>query len=513
MTVNTPATATAYLPLRHRRDDELIEQSEAAAFVEELVAAGLELHSFLIAREDAIVFERHWWPARPGLLHTLHSATKSLVGTAVGLAVDEGALDLDDRVVDRLASHLSGAEPDGLERVTVRDLLTMRGGNASGISGATSRREEGSLVRLFLAEPIAHEPGSRFVYSSATSHLLSAVVQESTGRTTEQYLAEKLFAPLGIRSWRWDTDPDGVSTGGNGLRLAPEDLARFALAHANGGVWRGERILPAHWVADAGRRHVARAHAGTWDGQRLVGGAAADTEDGYGYQFWVHEGGSYSAQGVFGQTALIDPVSRVVVVTTGALTESQHDALLAALNTALLPLLREGANGRINARTEDRGAGENNRILTTSAPDEASDSGIRPAGIVDGVFVFDENPVGLESLTVRVADDGVEVAFTDARGRHSLWNPYEGWSDGVTSVYGWQLHHSYECDDEPVLTHGGWIRADTLELDWRFPEMPFRDRLRVTFDGDAATVDRWTNVNSGATRLPTLSARRSAHGG
>jgi len=476
---------------------------DAAALLSgiDTLAGRFDLHSIMVAKAGRVICEKWWWPAGPARPHGLHSATKSFVATAVGLAVAEGVLRLDTRIVDVLNHHLPAQVSERLARVTVADLLTMRGGNAAGISGATTRKSVDSLIRAFLAEPVVHEPGTVFTYSSASSHLLSAVVQQASGDKVSAYLRPRLFEPVGLGLPAWDEDREGICTGGNGLRTTTESLLRFGLLHLADGVWNGQRVLPEGWVAQASHPHVRDAHAGVWDGERLVKPTSGeDTErSGYGYQFWVDPDGSYSAQGVFGQICLVDPASDCVVVTTAGI-DSRKNGFNDAIRHDVLSVLREPGRGRPRVDQETW------QLEAARPPADRPGRHSEQQGIVDGRFVAEPNDQGVHAVTVTTSAEGVVVAVDHERGEQAIYSPWSGWAESRTSMYGEDLHHSYQFTDEPVVAHARWAGPTEIELSWWFPETAFRDTVRLAFHGNRLAVDRSTNANSGSLSLPTLVA-------
>ena len=241
-----------------------VDASGLANLVELLEQEGLTPHSLLIHQGSELAYEQHWWPHRPDVPHMLHSATKSFVGTAIGIAIDEGRLSLADPLPGLLApTHrrvIAANSP--LRGVTLEDALTMRTGHTEGISGAAWRRMSASWVDDFLTRPVLGQPGGAFVYSSAVSQLLSAIVSYVTGKSVAGYLAPRVFEALGCQSWNWDRDPDGYSTGGNGLSLLPVDFLRWGLLHLHGGLWDGAPLISRGWIERATTPHVMDARSG-----------------------------------------------------------------------------------------------------------------------------------------------------------------------------------------------------------------------------------------------------------
>jgi CubicO group peptidase (beta-lactamase class C family) len=210
-----------------------------------------DVHSLMVLRHGSVVAEAWWHPYAPDEPHTMFSVSKSFTATAVGLAVTEGLLRTDDRVIDLLPDDAPD-EPSGhLAAMTVRDLLTMTSGHGTDTMNftLTNLHVPGpSWAQAILAAPVIHEPGTRFVYNTGATYLLSAILHRLTGGRLLDYLTPRLLAPLGITGATWEQCPRGIDVGGYGLRLTTEDLAVFGQLLLRRGTWRGEQLVPAAWV-------------------------------------------------------------------------------------------------------------------------------------------------------------------------------------------------------------------------------------------------------------------------
>lgn len=443
----------------------------------------MRVHSMLVHWRGRTVFDLWQWPHEPTLKHKIHSATKSFTGTAVGFAEAEGLLDLDAPVV----SFFDVAAPsENLRRMRVRDLLTMRTGHARGLSGATTRLRTTGWVEEFLAEPVVEPPGGEFRYSSTTSHVLSAIVQQVAGEPVDSYLRPRLFDPLGIEDFTWEHDPVGVASGGNGLSMRPGDLLKFGVLYLRDGVWQDRQVLPTGWVRRASTLHVERAISGAWNGRELVPPPAdAVADSGYGYQFWVTEDGIYDASGIFGQECMVFPEFDGVVVVTGAMGDPSYHDLPDMLRTAFRRMFTSG----------DFEAPE---WIERARRPEPLAAGTGPAR--SGTYYFEPNDQGLRSLSVEVGDTVVLVVVDDL-GEHRIEHGLGEWLPQHTGVSVGRLHHSYQDKAAPILA-GAHQEPDALHLKWHFLEAPFIDELTLTFDDDTVTVAHSVNVNSGRTELP-----------
>jgi CubicO group peptidase (beta-lactamase class C family) len=219
----------------------------------------------------------------------------------VGLAIGEGKLSLDDRVLSFFPDDAPAEPSENLRAMRVRDLLTMSTGHES----EPILTAEKPWVRSFLAHPVPRPPGTHFVYNSTATYTLSAIVQKVTGQKLLEYLQPRLFEPLGIENAQWDDSPQGISVGGWGLRIRTEDIAKFGLLYAQRGRWNGRQLLPETWADQATAKQVAN---GTDPGK--------DWTQGYGYQFWRCRHGAYRGDGAFGQFCVVMPEFDAVLAMT-----------------------------------------------------------------------------------------------------------------------------------------------------------------------------------------------------
>ncbi|WP_329453932.1 serine hydrolase domain-containing protein [Streptomyces sp. NBC_01497] len=479
------------------------------ALLGELAARGMRLHSLLVHRHGKTLLDLWGWPHEPGLKHKIHSATKSFTGTAVGFAEAEGLLRLDDPVADFFGGRLPAEPSENFSRMRVRDLLTMQTGHGRGLSGATTRLRRTGWVGEFLEEPVVGRPGRDFLYSSTTSHVLSAIVQEVSGQPVDEYLRPRLFDPLGITDFTWERDPEGVASGGNGLSMRPNDLLSFGVLHLQDGAWEGRRVLPPGWVQKASALHVRRAISGEWNGRELVPPAAdAVADSGYGYQFWTTEDRIYSASGIFGQECMVFPDQGGVVVVTGAMGDGTYhdlpDMLRTAFRAAFDPAGHDLATHVVRAQAADA---VRRQVADARTPERPDPSRHREG--FAATYDFDTNVQGLRSLAVDVRTDTVRVLLEDERGGHVVEHGVGHWTKQETDASTWRLHHAYQDTAAPILATAEWSTGavDVLHLTWHFLETPFIDRLTLTLEADGVIVERQVNVNAGPTGLPAVRGR------
>lgn len=259
------------------------------------------MHSFMLVRHGHVVAEAWWAPEAADKQHVLWSLSKSFCSTAVGLAVDEGKLSLDDTVLKFFPDDAPPEPSANLKAMRVRDLLTM----STGHQDEVKLDDKTPWVKAFLAHPVPHKPGTHFRYNTPATFMCSAIVQKVTGKTVLDYLKPSLFEPLGIRDPRWDANPQGMSIGGYGLFVRTEDIAKFGQLYLQKGKWDGKQLLSSKWVEQATSKQVSNGS----DPER-------DWDQGYGFQFWRCRHGAYRGDGKDGQFCVVLPEQDAVVAIT-----------------------------------------------------------------------------------------------------------------------------------------------------------------------------------------------------
>ncbi len=264
------------------------------------------LHSFMIVRHGQVVAEGWWKPEAPDKPHILHSLSKSFNSTAIGLAIAEGKLSLDDPVLKFFPAEAPADPSENLKAMRVRDLLTMTCGHETEAPRATNGEP---TVKLFFAQPVPHVPGTHFQYNTVGSYMLSAIVTKATGQTSLEFLKPRLFEPLGIEHPTWPTSAEGYSLGGYGLSLCTEDLAKFGQLYLQKGKWQGKQLVPEKWVEQATSRQVPNDQGG----HSKIG---VDWMQGYGFQFWRCTHNAFRGDGAAGQLCIVIPEKDAVIAIT-----------------------------------------------------------------------------------------------------------------------------------------------------------------------------------------------------
>jgi CubicO group peptidase (beta-lactamase class C family) len=299
------------------------------------------MHSFMMLRHGKVVAEAWWAPETSQNPHVLWSLSKSFTSTAVGLAVADGKLSIDDTVISFFPDLVPSEPSANLKGMRVRDLLTMSTGHQEEVFLKT----ETEWTKAFLNHPVPHKPGAHFMYNTAATYMQSAIVQRVTGQKVVDYLQSRLFEPLGIAAPQWDESPESITLGGYGLYLRTEDIAKFGQLYLQKGTWNGKQLIPADWIAQATSKQVSNGS----DPKR-------DWDQGYGYQFWRCRHDAYRGDGKDGQFCIVLPKEDAVIVMTANTADMQAqlnvvwDRLLPAFSEKPLPENLTG-NIRLNEMT------------------------------------------------------------------------------------------------------------------------------------------------------------------
>jgi CubicO group peptidase (beta-lactamase class C family) len=268
------------------------------------------MHSFMLVRHGHVVAEGWWKPEASDKPHVMHSLSKSFTSTAVGLAIAEGKLSVDDPVLKFFPDDAPTAPSDKLKAMRVRDLLTMSSGQETEAKLTTNA----PWVQTFLAQPVPHKPGAHFLYNTPGSYMLSAIVQKVTGQTVLDYLNPRLFEPLGIENPDWIASPQGITAGGWGLKICTEDVAKFGQLYLQKGKWNGKQIVPKSWVDQATSKQVSNGSD-----------PSKDWDQGYGFQFWRCRHGAYRGDGANGQFCIVLPEQDAVIAITADTRDMQAE--------------------------------------------------------------------------------------------------------------------------------------------------------------------------------------------
>lgn len=458
-----------------------IPSSAILAFINAIEAQQIGLHSLMLVRHGQVAAEGWWQPYAPERHHTLFSLTKSFTSTAVGLAVSEGRLSLDDAVISFFPDRLPARVSRRLAAMKVRHLLGMATGHHKDTTMSLFKSPDGDWVRAFLAQPVKHAPGTLFVYNNGATYMLSAILQSLTGQTLFDYLTPRLFEPLGINPPGWESDPRGINAGAFGLALRTEDIACFGQLYLQKGWWEGRQLIPAAWVEQA--TSIQTQHIKKTDN---------DWEQGYGFQFWRSRHNAYRGDGAFGQFCLVMPDQNAVL----AMTSGQNDmqAVLDQVWAHLLPAFQAEALPANPAALTELSA--RTAALKLPLPAGAPDSPLA-AGLSGKTFKLRPNRVlKLNTARFDFAPGQVTLTLNGSKGEDMLPAGSADWLPGLSRLD--------PEGEQPVASAYAWTAQDTLEFKSYFVNTPSCHTLTVHFSGTEVKIEHTVNVSFGPTRFPDL---------
>ena len=439
------------------------------------------MNSFMLVRHGQVIAEGWWTPYDAQSNHELYSLSKSFTSTAVGMAVAEGKLSIDDEVLKFFPEDAPPTPTNNLKAMRVRDLLTMSAGHQDETSSAADKIS----AKAFLAHPVPHKPGTHFKYNTPATFMLSAIVQKVTGQTVADYLKPRLFDPLGITQPVWNTNWQGISLGGYGLSVRTEDIARFGQLYLQQGKWQGKQLVPKDWVEMATSRQVSNGS-----------NPKSDWDQGYGFQFWRCRNGAYRGDGAFGQYCIVLPEQDAVIAITSGVKDMQG-----VMNLIWDKLLPAFETKRLKADAVSQRKLKEKLASLTVRPAEGSDSSPMAAKVLGRKFTFPANEQKLEAITLTANRSGQGMNMTlQLNGvSHQVISGHRDWQNGRGS-FGAYLN-------QPAAATSAWAKDDTLVVKQCFTETPFYVTHKLRFDGNQLFYDAESNVGFRSTKQPQLVGR------
>lgn len=474
------SSQSAALP-RSTATAEGVSSKRIIEFLDTINKSKHELHSIMILRHGKVIAEGWWSPYRPDLKHTLYSLSKSFTSTAVGFAVAEKKLSVTDKVISFFPDKLPEKVSENLSALTIKDLLSMSVGQTPDPTGPVVISND--WIKTFFAIPIFKTPGSEFLYNSAATYMLSAIVQKVTGQKIIDYLTPRLLKPLGIQGADWETDPSGISVGGWGLRVKTEDIAKFAQLYLQKGKWKGKQILPAAWVEEATTFKVDNA-----PGMEQIRKDSSDWRQGYCYQFWRSRYNSYRGDGAFGQYALVLPELDAVIAITSETTDMQGELNL--VWQYLLPALKADKNS-LNKNDDvvlkKKLAGL--KLLLPKQPDS-----VFKKTVLAKKFSVESNPKNIESISFDQKDMIITLGIKTKTDSYSFRFGDKKWIEGKTTMPGPSLvegakNHFIGLPPSVIAGAYSWRSPNILEMRLRYIDSPHTLIVTLNFNGNNVTVD------------------------
>jgi CubicO group peptidase (beta-lactamase class C family) len=456
-------------------------------FLEEVKVKGIDMHSLMILRHGKVVTEGWWYPYKPQYKHIMHSVSKTFTSTAIGFAVDEKLLTVDDKVISFFPDDLPQEVSPYLEELTVKHLLTMSTGQDPAPDFALS---DGDWVKLFLSAPVVNEPGTVFSYNSYASHMLSAIIRKVTGQNTFDYLKPRLFDPLCITDIEWETDAMGINMGGWGLRIRTEDMARLGQFYLQKGRWNGDQLLSKAWIKEASSLQIYQR-----DSLTLEEELHDNWVQGYGYQIWRCTNNAYRADGANGQLIVVMPEQDAVVV----ITENTGDAqqVMRLVFDHLLPVMVEGEYAARDEDTEEL----QTMLSALAIPDPfRTEEDLEIPRNASRSYDLEPNDSGLEGVSFAFDEEGNCSMTLSSATPYTFSFGADAWMYGETDKNGpyflVQRRNPAGLSPFAVAGYGSWTAKDELCLRLLYIEDYQEETYICRFDGDRISLTVTNNVES-----------------
>jgi len=388
-----------YLP-RVRMGELGVSAADARRFLK--VAEERGLHSFMLTRHGKVACEAWWKPFAPEYAHMLHSLSKSFTSTAFGFAVQEGLVSPDDLVMKFFPECLPAEPCENMKKMRIRHLLTMTTGHAVEPPVIVAGKCE-DWVKQFMQSYIPDEPGSNFLYNTAATYMVSAIVQKVTGQTVCDYLKPRLFDPLGFGEYWWDTCPKGINTGGFGFNVTTEDLAKFGIFLLNRGSFDGKQLLNPEWIDMATSYHSLN-----------EGNPNPDWHSGYGFQFWMCSyPDTYRGDGAYGQLCVVCRKLDVAFSCTARVDNMQQEL------DAIYKYLFEPMKDEILPENEDEAAFAAEAAALSMPVPQGSEHDPLEKVVSDKTYDFAPNDYGIKTVKFHFGDNPA-VSFENEAGISTL---------------------------------------------------------------------------------------------
>ena len=493
-----------------------------AALLRELDASkDTEMHHFMALRHGKVICECNFAPYPKGMWHITHSMCKSITGMAIGMLIEEEKLKLDENIYDIFPDHINAFSKIFRPVITVENLLTMTSGVTFNESGIVSGND---WLGSFLNASVNGKPGTEFQYNSLNTYVLSAIVTKRTGKTLTEYLTPRLFGPLGITKYYWETCPKGITKGGWGLFLCAEDMAKLGQLYLQRGKWNGQQLVSEYWIEISTARHLKTQN---------------DTY-GYGYQLWMEQRpGSFEYNGMLGQNVIIYPDMDMVLVTNAGNKEMFQDCIMLNIIRKYFPvnyhpadvlpenplsysllkrLCGELENGENNNRSTSLRGGWKRNVVSrrkhsdkkysyriSAAVDRPSDHHSFMRAVSGRTYVMEQQNIGIAPLFVQVFHNNMTygiseisftydagnfyVSFTEGEVIHKLPVGFGRAADGCVDLHG---------EHYLVATLGEFARDENdipvLKLEITFIEECVKRKVHIFFHEDNGIEIRWNET-------------------
>lgn len=450
-----------------------------------------EFHSIMILRHGKVITQGWWNPYAPDLKHTMYSCSKSFTATAVGFAISEKKLNLTDKVISFFPADVPDTVSANLADLTVKDVLMMSDGQEPDPTFSVSSRDS-NWVKGFLRVPVKYDPGTTFLYNSLGTYMLSAIVQKVTGQKVIDYLKPRLFDPLGIEGMDWEVDPKGINTGGWGLRIKTEDMAKFGQLFLQKGKWNDKQILPAGWAEEASTLKIVQ-HPQYTQAKR----DSSDWEQGYCYQMWRCRNNAFRGDGAYGQFIIVMPDQDAVIAITAETPDMQDEINL--VWKYLLPAMQNNKLPK-NKKAE---AALKEKLASLAVPLPVKTSS--PLA-VNNTYLIEPNSAHIQSLFFNFQNGKCDVNLNTETNFYKLTFGDGVWIPGQTTKHGPSLVAGAKASFAglpPLKIDGAytWKDNNTLVLSLRYIESPHTEKMTCVFEGKNLSVTVENSFDYGTKKM------------
>jgi len=429
-----------------------IPSAAISDYLETLKERGVNLHSFLMMRDGKICAEGYCPPYSENKLQRMYSISKTFTAMAVGLLIDEGKINLEDKVIDFFPEYRPEKPHKWLLDMTVQDMLKM----STAVTHTFHRSGGGPWVKSYLNAPVDHPPGTVFIYDTGASHTLCALVEKISGMPMIDYMQGRFLKYIGFSEDAWCIKgTDGYSWGGSGVMATLRDLAKFASVVMNGGRFEGKQLLSEDYVKAATSCQIFN--------DEFTNGCRWN--QGYGYQIWILEDGAFAFRGMGSQHAICFPKHNFIFCCTadnqGA--ELWDRLIYEELYRRVLPML----NKEVLSENVDEQASlvEMCNNMELAVVKGTTDSPMKE--VINGVvYALTENPMGMSELYFIFNNDKGILHYTTPRGEKEI---HFGFGKHVEYIFP-ETHYFYKQIDVPcgkgyrAWSSAAWTDDHTLVI-------------------------------------------------
>ena len=421
---------------------------------------GNEIHCLEVYEKGKTVIRIAQHPYSPEEKREVYSLSKTFTSTAVGIAADNGLVDINERIVDIFPDKCPENICENLKKMTVKHLLSMNTGHHFCVMPKMSPADD--CVKAFLEQDVMFEPGTHFAYNTGATCMLSAIIEKRTGMSLFDYVYQNLLSPLGIENAYWSTVKDGTNEGGTGIHISCDDILKLGILYLNKGIYDGKRIVSEKWIKEASFPHSDNSKNGT-----------PDWCAGYGYQIWINDREGYRGDGAFGQLCMVLPERETVVA-----------VMANCMNSMQLEI--DGVFELLENLHTDGGSIEE---IGFSAYEKCT---IPDLPILNKTFVLDKNDIGFEKVTVKHENDILSLCFYDGKEEQTI---LAGNGEYVESSYRakWRMPKILglmrtDYAEQILCASCFTAKTDGIDIFVRFLNSPNMETIKISFENDKINI-------------------------